>query len=96
MPIITSATEIQRQFRIVAKRAKRTKKPVVVLSNNKPEGVYMDYNTFMNEFNKKILPLESKKADFSDFRGIWTASESEKFNRIIEDAFEEIDPNDWK
>lgn len=96
MPMTTTSTELQRQFKTVAKKAKQTKKPLVVLINNKPQGIYMDYETFINEYNKSVLPIKSKKADFGEFSGLWTDKEAAKFNRIIDSAFEQINPDDWR
>lgn len=37
-----------------------------------------------------------KKNDFSEFYGVWSDKEAKEFNKIIEDSFERIDPEDWK
>ena len=86
MPITTTATEIQRNYKSVAKKAKKSKKPLIVLSNNKPELVIMDYSVFKNY---KTAPT-GVDAVF----GTWTKEETDKFNKIIEEEFERIDPED--
>ena len=96
MPATTTATELQRNYKKVVKRAKKLKKPLVILSNNKPEGVYMDHDTFKNEYKKVAKIKKSEKRDFSEFLGVWTKEEADEFDRIIEDAFEQVNPEDWK
>ena len=96
MPITTTATQLQRNYRNVVKKAKKNKKPIIVLYNNKPEGVYIDYATFKNEFIEASVSKKAKKAGFAEFSGIWTKEEAEKFDRIIEDAFEQVNPEDWQ
>ncbi len=43
MPYTTTATELQRHFKKVARRVKRLKQPLVVLANNKPFLLISDY-----------------------------------------------------
>ena len=97
MPITTTATEIQRNYKQVRNRAKKAKVPVTVLANNKPESIYMDYETFVREYIKrdKISPRK-QKSDFSEFLGLWTKEEADEFDKIIEDAFEQVNPEDWR
>ncbi len=44
MPNIVSVSDIQKNYRKVFDRVKRTKEPVVVLSNNKPDVAIIDYD----------------------------------------------------
>jgi hypothetical protein len=37
-----------------------------------------------------------KKRDLSWMRGLWTKEEGEKFDKLIEEEFEQIDEEDWK
>ena len=37
-----------------------------------------------------------KKRDFSMLFGMWTKEEGEQFDKHIEEAFEQIDEEDWK
>lgn len=48
MPKTVSASDIQKNYRKVFNTAKRTKEPVVVLSNNKPDVAILDYEAFEN------------------------------------------------
>lgn len=95
MPQTTTATELQRNYRQVAKRARRTRQPVVVLSNNKPEGVYIDYVTFTNRYRIPVESREGKKT-LEKLAGSWTNEETEEFNKVIDEMFEQIDPEMWK
>ena len=55
----------------------------------------------LNKTIKKILneSLQSssahKRADFSEFFGVWTKEETKEFEKAIKDT-ERIDPEDWK
>jgi prevent-host-death family protein len=46
MPKTVSVSDIQKNYRKVFNTAKRTKEPVVVLYNNKPDVVIIDYEAF--------------------------------------------------
>lgn len=94
MPHTTTATELQRNYKKVVSKAKRSKQPIVVLSNNKPEGIYVDYETFKNDYRK--VEKTKKAGGMNAAFGSWTEEEAEKFDKIIEDAFEKINPEDWK
>lgn len=37
-----------------------------------------------------------KKKDFSMLKNMWTKEEGEQFDKDIEEAFEQIDEEDWK
>ena len=43
---IVSVSDIQRNYRKVFDRAKKTKEPILVLRNNKPWVVIIDFKTF--------------------------------------------------
>lgn len=58
---IISVSEIQKNYRKIFNRAKRTKKPVVIMRGNKPEVAVLDIKT-LEELNKKIEELELKDA----------------------------------
>lgn len=66
MPHTTTATELQRNYKKVVKRAKALKEPIVVLSNNKPEGVYMDYEVFKS-IQKRPKEIKKKKIVLRNF-----------------------------
>ena len=45
MPNTVSVSDIQKDYRKVFNRVKRTKEPVIVLSNNKPDVAIVDYES---------------------------------------------------
>lgn len=97
MPNIATSTELQRNYRSVVKKSKKTREPVVILSNNKPEGVYIDYETFVRGFigkSKKEKP--GVKRGIKRAFGSWTKEEGDRFDKVIEEAFEQIDLEGWK
>ncbi|MBI2268029.1 MAG: type II toxin-antitoxin system Phd/YefM family antitoxin [Candidatus Blackburnbacteria bacterium] len=55
-PKTTSAREIQRNYRKIFDRVKKTKEPVVVMRNNKPEVVIVNY--------KKLEEMEALDSVF--------------------------------
>ena len=96
MPYTTTATELQRNYKKVAKMANKIKEPVTVLSNNKPELVLMDYSIFRNVQEKRSQL--KKKAGMKEWldvvSGSWTKEEAKEFDKIIEEEFERIDDED--
>ncbi|MBI5358685.1 hypothetical protein HZB69_03640 [Candidatus Amesbacteria bacterium] len=40
--------------------------------------------------------LTKKKKDFSMLKKMWTKEEGEAFDKYVEEAFEQIDEEDWK
>lgn len=42
----------------------------------------------------KLRPVERRS--FKEFSGIWSAAEADEMKRIIEESFEQINPDDWK
>lgn len=107
MPYTTTATELQRNYKKVASKAKKLKQPIIVLSNNRPEAVYIDYEFFKQKYKeeKRGLPKDlyakgrkrsKKKSGFEQLFGSWTKEEADKFDKIIEDAFEKVNPEEWK
>lgn len=97
MPYFTTATELQRNYKKVVRKAKKLKRPIAVLSNNKPELVIVDYDTFgIESFNPNRPAREARKTGVDAIFGTWTKKEADEFNRTIEEEFERIDPEDWK
>jgi tricorn protease-like protein len=96
MPDTTTSTEIQRNFKKVAARAKKLKKPLVVLSNNKPEFIIMDHDSFGRTYGVSPKGKKHKKTDFSKYAGTWTKEEATEFDAFIEKSFEQIDWEMWK
>ena len=92
MPVYTTTTEIQRNFKNVIKKAKKAKDGVIVLSNNNPIGVYTAYeNHLMSSTIKK-----KAKADLMSLSGTMSRDEANELNRVIDEMNERIDPEDWK
>lgn len=58
-PKTTTAREIQRNYRKIFDEVKKTKEPVVVMRNNKPEVVIMDAKK-LSEMEAVMAVLESK------------------------------------
>ncbi len=56
---MTTAREIQRNYRKIFDEVKKTKEPVVVMKNNKPEVVIMDAKK-LSEMEAILAVLESK------------------------------------
>lgn len=97
MPYITTATELQRNYKKVAKKAKEIRDVVVVLSNNHPEGVYMDYNTFVDKYvSGEISERQNKKSGLLSLVGSMTEKEVLELNKSIDEMCENIDPEMWK
>lgn len=95
MLYITTATELQRNYRKVVRKAKKAQRPITVLSNNKPELVVMDYQLF-SQWSGNLESSKKTKNGLDALFGAWTKEEAGKFDAIIEDAFERIDIRDWK
>lgn len=99
MPHTVTATELQRNYKRVAKKARELSEPLVVLSNSQPEGVYIDFDTYKQSHKfskKKKLKKTTKKSGLDDLYGSWTKEEAGEFNKTIDKMFEKIDPEMWK
>ena len=92
MPVYTTTTEIQRNFKLVQKKAKKAKDGVVVLSNNNPIGVYTEYQNYLNNTQSNT----SAKDDLLALAGTMSAEEADKLNKDMDEMFEKIDEEDWK
>jgi len=57
MPKTVSVSDIQKNYRRVFDVAKKTKEPVVVLSNNKPDVAIMDYEA-LEELRRRVYEAE--------------------------------------
>ena len=72
MPKTVSVSDIQKNYRKVFDTAKRTKEPVIVLLNNKPDVAIIDYEAFENlreaangaEVNDTLLAVEEGRKEF--------------------------------
>jgi len=92
MPVYTTTTEIQRNFKLVQKKAKKAKDGVVVLSNNNPIGVYTEYQNYLNNTQSN----SSANADLLSLVGAMSNEEVVKLNKDIDDMFEKVDEEEWK
>ena len=79
-----SARQIQREYKRVLERANRSKKPIVVMANNKPLGAVVGlnileklqleaaYNKALGDYKagktKTISTMEELEADFEEMR----------------------------
>ena len=61
MPLMVSATDLQRNSAGIIKRAKASGKPIVVVRNNKPEVAVIDIKK-LEELIKKARDWEEKDA----------------------------------
>ncbi len=61
MPNTVSVSDIQKNYRKVFDRAKKTKEPVIVLSNNKPDVAIIDYDE-LETLRKIVYEVEVKDA----------------------------------
>ncbi len=57
MPNTVSVSDIQKDYRKIFDRARRTKEPIVILSNNKPDVVIMDVES-LDLINKRLKNLK--------------------------------------
>lgn len=60
MPNTVSVSDIQKNYRKVFDRAKQTKEPVIVLSNNKPDVAIVDYES-LEEMRKASAEKEIRE-----------------------------------
>lgn len=97
MPNTTTSTELQRNYRSVVKKSRRAQSPIIILSHNKPEGVYIDYETFIRKFTGKSKKEKPRlKRGIERAFGSWTNDEAAEFDRVIEEMFEQVNPEGWK
>lgn len=59
VPFITTVADLQRGYRSLVKRMKRTGEPLVVVNNGKPDVVVMDVDTY-DARTKVLLELEEE------------------------------------
>lgn len=72
-----SVSDIQRDYRKVFDKAKRTKKPVMVMRDNKPDVAVIDAKV-LAEKDKRLEELEIKDA----FRAIQVAEREKKEGKL--------------
>jgi len=103
MPVTTTPTELQRNYRNVVKKAKKAKDAIVVLSNNVPEAIYMDYDTYVEKFLKikeineaKTVGFTSANNELLSLAGSINNEEARKLISDIDEMFETVDEDEWK
>lgn len=96
MPMTTTSTELQRNYKNVVRMVKKSKEPVAVLSNNKPEMVIMDYQVFADYSKNIVSKNPRRRKGLNELFGSWSDKEAEEFDKVIEDAFEQVNPDGWK
>lgn len=89
MPNTTTVTQLQRSYKKVAQKAKALRVPLIILSNNNPDGVYLDYETFKNMV--ALLVPKNRESKLANLSGIWSQKEAKDFDLIIDSSFEKID-----
>lgn len=95
MPHITTATEVQRNFKKVSKRAKSVNDPLIVLSNNKPDLIVADYRWYVHIMSLLAIP-KNKNIGVNAIFDTWTKKEADDFNKTVDQANENIDLELWK
>ena len=96
---ITTPTEIQRNYKKVSKRARSLNEALIVISNNKPDLVVMNYDLYLQNFqNDKTRTADSLSAneELLSLVGGMTDEEVRKLNKDIDEMNEVIYPEDWK
>jgi hypothetical protein len=98
--LITS-TEVQRNYKMVANRAKvLLDEGLVVMTNNKPEFAFMRFDLYDDLISiKRQIQVKNRakeKVGLDAVFGTWTKEEADEFDKVIEEEFERIDPEDWK
>jgi len=97
IPYTTTATQLQRNYKKVVKKAKLVKDAIIVFSNSVPEGVYMDYDTYKRKLMSSNIATDGDKENkLLALAGTWTKQEADEFNRVVDEMNERIDPEDWK
>ena len=96
LPNTTTATELQRNYKSVIKKVKRIKRPVVILSNNKPDGILLDFQTYQKQHGIIEHNQPNNKQVFNKYSGSWSVQEARIFDKNIESLFENIEPELWR
>lgn len=98
---LITATDVQRNYKIIANRAKALKdEALVIMANNRPDLALMKFDLYENlmdkgtQVKKKLKTKETSGVDA--VFGMWTKKEADEFNKIVDEMNERIDPEDWK
>ena len=76
-PNAVSARDIQRQYRKVFDKVKKTQKPVVVMSNNKPQAAIISLNMLEDYLN-----LQLEQATFTVINRIRQRNKAQKSDQV--------------
>ena len=82
MPKTVSVSDIQKNYRKIFDTAKRTKEPVIVLSNNKPDVAIIDYDSleilrgkaYELEIEDTLRTIEEGRKEYKEGKTIKAAS----------------------
>ncbi|MDP3982511.1 MAG: type II toxin-antitoxin system Phd/YefM family antitoxin [bacterium] len=96
MPLTTTATELQRNYKQVISRLKKTKEPIIIMSNNAPSGVIIDYKIFLEREEKLNMHLKHSSIGLKKYEGLWSKKEADQFNQNVNEMFETVDDEAWK
>ena len=91
-PKTTTIREIQRNYKKVFEQVKKTKEPVVVLKNNKPDIVLVDIQA-LQEMNKRLEEFEIDGALRSGKQGM---KEYKQGKTITAKSLSHLDAYYWK
>lgn len=98
-PNITTSTEIQRNYKKVAQRARVLGDALIVMSNSKPDLVVMNYDLYVQNFQKdkvQTVGFPSANDELLSLVGSMSNEEVVKLNKDIDEMNEVIYPEDWK
>lgn len=98
---LITATDVQRNYKMIANRAKILEdEGLVIMANNRPEYAFMRFDLYEDLMTRrpqvKIKSKIKEKTGVDAVFGMWTKKEADEFDKVIEEEFERIDPEDWK
>lgn len=98
---LITATDVQRNYKMIADRAKSLDDAgLIIMSNTRPDLAIMRFDLYQDLIGRKTkVKKKSKikeKTGVDAVFGMWTKEEADAFDKVIEDEFERIDPEDWK
>lgn len=85
-PSTISARQIQRSYKKVFEKVKKTKKPVVVMANNKPQAAIVSLD-MLEEYNK----IKDEQELFRIIDEIQARNADKNFDEVYKDATEAVE-----
>lgn len=85
-PSTVSAREIQRRYKKILEKVKRTKKPIVVMSDNKPQAAIVSLD-ILEEYNK----FKSDQELFSIIDKLQAKNRDEDPDKVLKDVTEAVE-----